>query len=130
MTQAEKLEALVAHAFERGYVEWWVHHVANPDLTGWIEDDIYFWTYNKGEFAGQPIEDDVPVYSVIFNKDFARALFGEHDIAVESGENIPLNGKRLSLLQKVPACDYHRQQAVISDNPIDYYYRKVFGDNN
>lgn len=28
--------------------------------------------------------------------------------------------------QKLEAWQYHLQQAVISDNPIDYYYKEIF----
>lgn len=73
--------------------------------------------------------DDDNYLKFIFNKDFARALFGDGMIEVYGGlwtKGMP--SPTTIELNQVPACDHHRQQAVISDNPIDYYYREVFGE--
>jgi hypothetical protein len=129
MTQAEKLEALVRKAIEGGWdmfqhrkhsippwyivaggqmptpkvVETWVPKDSLL-ICGW-EDYYFVWEH------------------VIFNHQFARALFGEKSVA-HSG--IMKSGK-FTNPQPYSAYKLHLQQAVISDDPIDYMYKIVFG---
>lgn len=65
------------------------------------------------------------VQRLIFSNDFAKALWGEEEIAVESGNNIPMYGKRLSLIQKIPCWQYHLQNMVIADDPIKYLKENI-----
>ncbi|SRR6266496_112978 len=110
MTQAEKLEALVRKATKGGW------------------DDVLLdsWEYNpwNHELNEETYEqyDPRPIYSFLFNHDFARALFGakmvRHLEVDEDG-----NTWQFSTL----AYQYHPMQAVIADDPIEYLYRAVFG---
>jgi hypothetical protein len=110
MTDTQKLEVLVQKAKE----------LSSFDDTGTYMQDGRLTVYGK----------DYP-YGILFNKDFARALFGD-------GPSCAYCGEPPKHIHK-PDCvegrniwpylyDYHRQQAVVSDNPIDYMYNAVFGD--
>lgn len=58
---------------------------------------------------------------ILFNHDFARALFGERETRSmnQAFETITKLGWQDRL-----------QAAVISNNPVDYMYKAVFGDNS
>jgi hypothetical protein len=61
-------------------------------------------------------------YQLIFNHDFARALFGDEDALVSN------NSYGAGHTGTGPAWKMHLQQAVISDDPIDYMYSVVFDE--
>jgi hypothetical protein len=74
-------------------------------------------------------------HCVIFNHDFARALFGNAGmVLIETGEWITKkendNHRNQWVIGSLSCFQYHLQQAVISDNPIKYMYEAVFGGNN
>lgn len=100
MTQAEKLETLVRRAVENDF---------KPRFFSWVPEDekalVSYWL-KRDQYM-----------SVIFNHDFARALFGK-DMLNSKGEVVP----------NAPGTWYPAlMEAVISDNPIDYMYEAVFG---
>lgn len=153
MTQAEKLEALVRRAIKRGWD--YPNHdhlekVSYPDdgkvrRIAWHVDDVFiFWV------ALEYMDDDVPnewrggagwkyeCNTIIFNHDFARALFGETEICFECTE---LRMENDYLVNSEYGCDnedyyehhktgkafhYHLQQAVIGKDPIGYMYEVVY----
>lgn len=101
MTDAQKLEALIQRAIEG-------------------EFNFDHWRRRNRLAEGEKPNGDVET-SLIFNHDFARALFGDtwtsencQEVSYEEMDYKPW--------------EYHLQQAVISDNPIDYMYQAVFGD--
>jgi len=106
MTQAEKLEALVRKAVDGGWqqgigVKYSRTNGGTDRVTGLVDGLEY-----------EPTR--------IFNHDFARALFGENRVADRKdslGNPVLIRGMQ-----------WHLQHAVISDNPIDYMYEAVFGD--
>ncbi len=109
MTQAEKLEALVRKAVEGGY------------------KNDYRWSFANGHLNNED-EDYAHPYPLIFNHDFARALWNNDshmiqnaiDEAIENGTN------KTRVLR--PTWEHHLQQAVISEDPIDYMYKAVFNE--
>ncbi len=118
MTQQEKLEALVQKANQGDF------HLANykvksrhgyrTDLQGTVEEPyIEQYTNSEGVFFRE-----IAWQVVVFNIDFARALFGEEQKHARDQffDIIDKNGLK-----------YYLQQAVISNNPIDYMYEAVFG---
>jgi hypothetical protein len=115
MTQAEKLEALVRGAVGNGY--------AND----------YRWRVFNGRLIN---EDDDYAHSapLIFDHDFARALFGEGEprkyngFNLETGKMLTEEEKARYLPKQQPLWQSHLQQAVISEDPIDYMYKAVFGE--
>jgi hypothetical protein len=60
------------------------------------------------------------VEKLIYRHDFAKSLWSDKEITVESGENIPLYSKRLSLQQRVVAWKHHLQMMVVADDPLKY----------
>lgn len=135
MTNAQKLEALVRKAIENGWpVPWMDFNLPKYDDYG-VEDSGDRWPYP----------------AILFNHDFARALFGEEEMffgVMELGseeteivarifrqprwftlEDVKKHRPvREVFYTRMPMCDYHLQQAVISKNPIDYMYKAVFDD--
>lgn len=74
--------------------------------------------------------------NIIFNHDFAKALFGDSDTIELGGAkntypivvrtNPPFAGLEVT---KTVAWKYHLQQAVIADDPINYMYEVVLTDS-
>lgn len=57
---------------------------------------------------------DVPIYQIIFNQDFAKALWGEEVVEADAYAD-------MGQPQMAPqAWQYHLQQMVIADDPIKY----------
>lgn len=141
MTRAEKLEALVQKAIDGDYKPDGIDDVTNFKATirngqAWVR-----WFNNEGAEVIQDVEH------VIFNHDFALILFGEETerlwLCPSCGYNIewykhnetqthcPSDGRKLKDVTRV--VEYgdhpwmeHLQQAVISEQPIDYMYEVVF----
>lgn len=78
-------------------------------------------------------------YAVIFSHDFAQAFFGSELLCYDCGEKV---GQPIMLGEKVqlgtgqcncsrqfennePAWQFHLQQLVLEENPIDYLYKFV-----
>lgn len=104
MTQSEKLQSLLQKAVDNGWDEFGhkgVYKIAHYYPT--IYGTIYVCTpytdkHTYKEFRTQSSSQ------IIFNHDFAKALFGED-------------------------WKIHIQKAVISEVPIDYLYKAVFPSN-
>lgn len=75
--------------------------------------------YGNPEYISKIVlKDNIPndiVYAIIFNHDFAKALWGGEIQVVPADPYTRVNWK------------YHLQQMVIADDPIDYAYEAVFG---
>ena len=113
-----KLKKIIKYAVERGWKGYW------EDLPE----------------AGIPCEShsvessETCIYTLLFNHDFAKAVFGEVVIWVCAIDGL-LNNKEVTYGQTCgicegivisqPAFEYHLQQAVISKDPIDYYYKYI-----
>jgi hypothetical protein len=121
MTQAEKLEALVNSVVEHGFISKnfaWISEDKQALLGYWFTADNY--------------------KAVIFNHDFARALFGEKFVCLNDGRDVDQEEAmdtpwRVSCEYEngdygcaVEAFKWQLQQAVVSDDPIGYMYGVVF----
>lgn len=132
MNQSEKLEALVRKAGENGLLwnshkilSFKVQNLRQGYLPVYLEtDETYEWEERDefGDETGVVHKENngqaLSVESLIFNHDFARALFGEepqHEIEQAGPPDILDN------------FEHHLQQAVISKDPIDYMYKTIFG---
>lgn len=98
MTQSDKLQALI---HKSGVELPWIGNAGPGDN---IEDYCEYVIQNNFENV------------IIFNHEFAKALFGKELVAL-----------------KYPMCEHskqawvqHLQQAVIAEDPIDYMYEVVF----
>lgn len=121
MTQAEKLEALVRKAAGQS----WVYPGKEIGLD--LDRDMRF-SDNRMIWTG---DDWWSWQEIIFNHGFARALFGD-------GPNCAYCGFGPHMMHPRPCIEgsniwpylweHHLQQAVVSDDPIDYMYKAVFGE--
>lgn len=135
MTQAQKLEALIEGAIVGGWrggrhLNWsgdWIGEVPTLEVMSLFPSHP-FLRYTTG---GVDVEEHTyPPEIMLFDKDFARALFGEDLIETGLIEDWYRESEMSDIeitQQELPAFQYRLQQAVISDNPIDYYYDQVFG---
>lgn len=121
MTQAKKLEALVRKAVANG-----LQYAPRTKLVG-ISNDVD-WILEGDTIYFQP-SVYVDLKELLFNHDFARALFGNGKIEVYGGLWTKGMPKPTTIeLHQVDAYLHHLQQAVVSDDPIGYMYKEVFGD--
>lgn len=144
MTSAEKLEALVRRNIENGWNQGW----HQDKRTKWPPDNLKVEeSYgDQGEtgwyvWIGHSLHklcDSCGCEDLIFNHDFARALFGEELIEYQycyngtDGNVYPeyLFSRDGETPYTVPAFEYHLQQAVIADDPISYFYDAIFGGSD
>lgn len=111
MTDAQKLEALIQRAIEGKY-----YNPAFMDVDDKLLPKTFAYTIEQEGY-----------YGLIFNHKFAKALFGEID---NQNANLSCYSAHRAYDEPEIICywQFHLQQAVISDNPIDYMYQAVFGD--
>lgn len=123
ITQSQKLEALMQRAIESG----WELGECPPEIITITNDTVtlaYWVDYIEGEDEAK-ITEEWQFERLIFNHDFARALFGEWPQLMKGV--IP-NG--LKSVTDIPRWQYYLQQAVVSDDPISYMYEAVFGNTS
>lgn len=133
MTQAEKLEALVRKTIGGGWDAFGtesqqidveevklVDGALQPDLVV-DKPGVYVCIYrHHGTYS---------VAEVLFNHDFVRALFGNGPNCAYC--NLPPHNMHPNPCPEGSNIwpylwEYHLQQSVISDDPIDYMYKAVF----
>lgn len=117
MTEAEKLEALVQKAIDRG----WSHPLFKDGVSiSANESDI---SIGYEDATSEYVMDVWNIKEILFNHDFSEFLWGSKSychMARLSGDNV------VGKVRVIPLWQYHLQQAVISADPIDYMYRAVF----
>lgn len=117
MTNQAVLEQAILKAINGG---WSTSFLSKPIVAGLCLEDykhrIRFGSLGNGE--------TLALEEVIFNHDFAKALWGD-----KHGENIRLNGDgswsplrkdKPSVVRAEANWEYHIKQMVISPDPIDY----------
>lgn len=74
------------------------------------------------EFNTWPPHWTVPLSVIIFNHDFAKALWGEEPYSDNKTVNVSLKGGIVTehKFSTEPAWQYHLQQMVIAKDPIKY----------
>lgn len=117
MSDQDILERAIKKAIKGGWrLDWTgknafrVWHLDTPDLVG--DDRILKFSHRDYRLTA-PRE-------FIFNHDFAKALWGEHEYVVK--ERTAENGLPLPPRwdEKYLGWQYHLQQMVIADDPIQY----------
>jgi len=129
MTQQQKLTKVIERAVERGY--------------GWKYDELPIWRDASRkiyvvdrEGYNQPLTTkDTEFYKLIFSHDFAKAYWDEemeYQTRVWTG-NFPLVHVKKGEVQEKPRWvaetskterwQTHLQSAVLSKDPIDYYFK-------
>jgi hypothetical protein len=110
MTQSEKLEKLVEYAIENGFeLKDWDRL---PEVPG--AKQMFINTLGDAK-------------TLIFNHDFAKALFGKEEICITCEQSRTHVAYRCDFPAYELTYRHFLQQAVIAPNPIDYMYKEVFG---
>lgn len=128
MTNQEILEKAMQKAIDGGWNHWWTgdflttkakERGAKQAATYLsIEEDHVCIRWSNDNI---PLEDsDISIAEIIFNHDFAKALWGEHTETM-TVQNNTLNVKQVI---DMDGWRYHLQQMVVAKDPIKY-----LGDN-
>lgn len=126
MTQAGKLEALVQRAIDRGW------EFDNLDKWTWgaikkTDTVMNNWYYFLITYDGK--EQFIDAERILYDHDFAKALWGDVPNDWREANMICYPAHRsFEKPEAVPLWQYHLQQAVISEDPIGYMYKEVFGE--
>lgn len=107
-TDKEKLKEIIEKAVKNGWKCY--QSGGNDDMTDFVKTNI-------DEFVKNLM--DIPSYfTILFAHDFAKAYFnGVEGLGVASDDFQTKQGKL--------GWQYHLQQAVLSENPINYYYEHL-----
>lgn len=129
LTQSQKLEKLIQKAINGG---WNLHtdELKLWDSSRWLPKDRAF------NIADAAIHTHC-LKEVIFNHDFAKALFGEEKkvspaeasmLGYSTGGKFDRGSNSAFQVIINKGWKAHLQQAVISEDPISYMYKVVFSD--
>lgn len=89
--------------------------------------------YPKGERASGGLQN-WDIFKILLSHDFAKAFFGEERTCKQCGLKMTFsdNGRNwwcpsqfCDETMDEPAWEYHLQQAVLSDDPLEYYYSQI-----
>ena len=113
MTQEAKLKKIIEKAVENGWDLVPYHEI----IDGWVGDGL-----------------DDEYYAILFSHAFAKAIWGEEEAEMEnknawisSSSDIDDLGKKKQVTMGGKLYELHLMKAVISKNPIDYYYENMEG---
>ena len=125
MTRIEKTGALVRKALDSA---WDYDRCPLSDDESKLVEVIL-----RNDQKSYGFSDQIGISNIIFSRDFARALFGEELIQYPEGDTYTVTAKLnptpdFARSDELFVFQYHLQQAVISDDPIGYMYKAVFGD--
>lgn len=133
MTQKEILEKAIQKAINGGYRHASMEDSANPEVFVYADSSMVNFAYhinNRIYYIGGNAE---PTNNLIFNHDFAKALWGE--VVIGNGEDEIDIDEYFTLINsqkewsgynwggphfKGPLWKFHLQQMVIADDPIAY----------
>ena len=107
---------------------------------GWERDGFSAWVRTKNKY----MRGDELLYAIIFQQDFAKAIWGDGIQAKEKDGICLCCGKPTKIVGSINGCNhvywpehscpkcgqtkdwqYHLQQAVISDSPLEYYWENL-----
>lgn len=123
MNNQQKLEAIIAKAIEGGWLPYFAAFDSNLRKDNIIirypegVSSVNFDYQMKGHIIGVGGYDMEP-YSIIFNHDLAKALWGDKFINPVMRDD---KGSQVIAFQQT-AWRHHLRQAVTADDPIDYIY--------
>lgn len=110
LTQSQKLGALLDKAVDNGF--------KSSRLTSATAWQTLLRDYSL---------EEIDYFELIFNHDFAKALWGDNPKIWETDDSY-LDNDDPSDNGFIWNWQYHLQQAVIAEDPIVYMYWAVFGD--
>ena len=123
MKKQEVLEKAIQKAIDGGWKGW--RYFTGPRTTAYTKKYLVV-PFNKlgttVRFTAEGVQPMYPGYTeIIFNHDFAKALWGNKEVCewcgLEDGEHDPYCTERTF---SYPVWQYHLQMMVISDDPIEY----------
>lgn len=88
---------------------------------GWTPTTHDWFFINKGDVNWEGVQNHLP--EIIYNHDFARALWGEgeHGLNEVNGHWYEVGEfDERSYIEILPTWQYHLQQMVIADDPLQY----------
>lgn len=90
---------------------------------GWRPEGKYSQTvaFNVKTNQFETVEPKLGINDIIFSREFAKVLWGEEQL-IQEVNNEELTG-RTAVLDK--SWQYHLQQMVIADDPIEYLGRNI-----
>lgn len=118
-SKSDKLREVVEYAIEKG---WHSNPFPIKRFKTWEQGVTIFYNCTFGEIA---------VETLIFDHDFAKAVFGEQLCCYSCGQTEEQASGHCSYCDFVdhpywfPIWKYHLKQAVISEDPIDYYHKFI-----
>jgi len=116
MTKQDKLQAVIEYGVKKEYLPY-----KDPScLIGYTKKENKFWI--QCGMGGISYHN---IYELIFSHDFAKAFWGKGDRVVK--EHCPGCECGGDIYQQ--KWKHHLQQAVISEDPIDYYFKKIESSN-
>lgn len=132
MTNQEILTKVILKTISNGWLPYFASFNKNMRKSNIIirfpegSSSVNFDYQMKGHIVGVGGYSLEP-YSIIFNHDFAKALWGEGLVYAPTGERIFSEpGQRVALLHPtLKAYEYHLQQMVIADDPIKYLNENI-----
>lgn len=86
------------------------------------------WEERRPDSAGTGIlkyEGIEAYHCILFNHDFAKAFFGELIRKRVKLQRIAGDGTRYVGYLKAPAWQHHLQQAVLAEDPLEYYFKHL-----
>lgn len=116
MTDQEALGKLIQTAIDRGWKE------PNGNTLS-VDDDGRLFSFLK-DSSIKTYGYQSNLEALLFNKDFNKALFGEksYEFIIQSQY---LDIYKQGEIRTIKAYQHHMQQAVISDNPIQYLVEQL-----
>lgn len=119
MTTNDKLKALIEKAIEDGWDA--TFKELGKDNAGYMQYSLGFNKSTRNWFEDNTLDHN----DIIFNHDFAKALFKTSILPPSYTKNIVLSSH---FTLKPLGWEDHLQKAVISDDPISYMYGVVFDE--
>jgi len=121
ITQEYKLKKIIEKGVENGWKN--IEEISTIQVT---KDSVFLLK----SYAPKHIFFDVG--EILFDKSFAKAIWGEEDAEmdnnnawVSSSSDIDDLGKKKQVTMGGKLYELHLMKAVISDDPIDYYYENM-----
>ena len=140
MTNEQILTKVIQKAIDGGFYSFADGLFGNPEfvISGGVSPEQDFM---RGGFRIQvkdwPPEDAVSIERIIFSHDFAKALWGDqivtdlenkYDYLGNPNAVIPTDHEPSGTDYDYPVWMWHLQQAVVSEDPVSYMYKAVFGN--
>lgn len=121
MNNGDKLTAVIEHAEKNGFKKWWVPENLTASMS--FSERIGFSMTSKAFGVMVTVDRDtqvIPHQYILLSHEFAKKYWGESTNTHEVG----FDHATCEIIKiEQTNWQYHLQQAVISKDPLDYYYK-------